>query len=77
MSSADATQSFTCRACEAISQVPAPFHVISHGRSGARLLVMVLYSKFGLHQPLNRQSAEYAKEGIALPLSTLADHDGA
>jgi transposase len=70
-------EKFTCRACEAISQVPAPFHVISRGRSGAGLLAMVLYSKFGLHQPLNRQSAEYAKEGIDLPLSTLADHVGA
>src|SRR5262249_14512815 len=59
------------------SQAPAPFHVISRGRSGANLLAMVLYSKFGLHQPLNRQSAEYAKEGIDLPLSTLADHVGA
>jgi transposase len=69
-------EKFTCRACEAISQAPAPFHVISRGRSGANLLAMVLYGKFGLHQPLNRQSAEYAKEGIDLPLSTLADHVG-
>ena len=70
-------EKLTCRACEAISQAPAPFHVISRGRSGANLLAMVLYAKFGLHQPLNRQSAEYAKEGIHLPLSTLADHVGA
>jgi transposase len=70
-------EKFTCRACETLSQAPAPFHVISRGRSGANLLAMVLYAKFGLHQPLNRQSAEYAKEGIDLPLSTLADHVGA
>lgn len=70
-------EKFTCRACEAIAQPPAPFHVISRGRSGANLLAMVLYAKFALHQPLNRQSAEYAKEGIDLPLSTLADHIGA
>ena len=44
-------EKFTCRACEAISQAPAPFHVISRGRSGANLLAMVLYGKFGLHQP--------------------------
>jgi transposase len=69
-------EKFTCRTCEAISQAPAPFHVISRGRSGANLLAMVLYGKFGLHQPLNRQSTEYAKEGIDLPLSTLADHVG-
>src|SRR5947209_6696854 len=70
-------EKFTCRACETIAQAPAPFHVISRGRTGANLLAMVLYSKFGLHQPLNRQSAEYAKEGIDLPISTLADHVGA
>jgi transposase len=38
---------------------------------------MILYSKFALHQPLNRQSDEYAREGIELPLSTLADDVGA
>jgi transposase len=70
-------EKFSCRACETISQAPAPFHVISRGRAGANLLAMVLYGKFGLHQPLNRQSADYAKEGIDLPLSTLADHVGA
>ena len=34
---------------------------------------MILYAKFGLHQPLNRQSEAYAREGVDLPLSTLAD----
>jgi hypothetical protein len=38
---------------------------------------MILYAKFGEHQPLNRQSASYAREGIALDVSTLADHVGA
>jgi len=70
-------EKFTCRACEKISQAPAPFHVISRGRVGPNLLAMVLYSKFALHQPLNRQSEEYEKEGIELPISTLADHVGA
>jgi transposase len=70
-------EKFSCRACETICQAPAPFHVISRGRAGANLLAMVLYGKFGLHQPLNRQSAEYAREGVELPLSTLADHVGA
>jgi transposase len=35
---------------------PAPFHAISRARAGARLLAMILYAKFGQHQPLNRQS---------------------
>jgi transposase len=70
-------EKFTCRACEKISQAPAPFHVIPRGRAGPSLLAMILYSKFALHQPLNRQSDEYAREGIELPLSTLADDVGA
>ena len=38
---------------------------------------MILYAKFGEHQPLNRQSESYAREGIDLDVSTLADHVGA
>ena len=37
---------------------------------------MVLHNKFALHQPLNRQSEAYAREGVELPLSTLADDVG-
>jgi transposase len=70
-------EKFTCRACEKISQAPAPFHVIARGRAGPSLLAMILYAKFALHQPLNRQSEAYAREGVDLPLSTLADDVGA
>jgi len=70
-------EKFTCRDCEKISQPPAPFHVIARGRAGPNLLAMVLHNKFALHQPLNRQSEAYAREGIDLPLSTLADDVGA
>ena len=38
---------------------------------------MVLYGKYGLHLPLNRQSEGFAREGIALDVSTLADWVGA
>lgn len=68
---------FSCRACEAVTQPPAPFHVIPRGHAGPNLLAMVLFEKFGQHQPLNRQSERYAREGIDLPLSPLADHVGA
>ena len=70
-------EKFSCRACEKIAQAPAPFHVIARGRAGANLLAMILHAKFALHQPLNRQSETYAREGIDLPLSTLADTVGA
>ena len=56
-------EKFTCRACEKISQAPAPFHVIARGRAGPSLLAMILYAKFALHQPLNRQSDAYAPRG--------------
>jgi transposase len=70
-------EKFTCRSCEKIAQPPAPFHAIARGRAGASLLAMILYAKFGQHQPLNRQSAVYAREGIELDVSTLADWVGA
>ena len=66
-----------CRACETITQPPAPFHPIARGRAGPNLLAMILDAKFGNHQPLNRQSEMYAREGIDLDVSTLADWVGA
>jgi transposase len=70
-------EKFTCRDCEKISQAPAPFHVLARGWAGPSLLAMVLFEKFGQHQPLNRQAERYAKEGVPLSLSTLADQVGA
>jgi transposase len=70
-------EKFSCRDCERISQPPAPFHVIPRGLSGPELLAMILFEKYGQHQPLNRQSERYAREGIDLSVSTLADHVGA
>ncbi len=70
-------EKFSCRACEAITQPPAPFHPISRGRAGPRLLAHILFAKYGLHLPLTRQSTTYAHEGVALDVSTLADWVGA
>lgn len=67
----------TCRECEKISQPPAPFHPTPRGWAGPNLLAMVLFEKFGQHQPLNRQAERYAKEGVEISLSTLADQVGA
>jgi len=69
-------EKFTCRACEKISQSPAPFHVLPRGFAGPSLLAMVLFEKYGQHQPLNRQSERYRREGVDLSLSTLADQVG-
>jgi transposase len=70
-------EKFSCRQCERITQPPAPFHVIPRGFAGPNLLAMILFEKFGQHQPLNRQSERYRREGIDLSLSTLADLVGA
>ena len=70
-------EKFSCRNCETITQPPAPFHVTPRGFAGPNLLAMILFDKFGQHQPLNRQSDRFAREGIDLSVSTLADQVGA
>jgi len=59
-----------------ISQAPAPFHVLARGWAGPSLLAMILFEKFGQNQPLNRQVDRYAREGVPLSLSILADQVG-
>jgi transposase len=70
-------EKFTCRDCDKVSQAPAPFHVTARGWAGPSLLAMIMFEKFGQHQPLNRQAERYAREGVPLSLSTLADQVGA
>jgi transposase len=70
-------EKFSCRSCETITQPPAPFHAIARGFAGPSLLAMILVEKYANHQPLNRQSEQYAREGIELSVSTMADHVGA
>ena len=56
-------EKFSCRDCETITQPPAPFHVTPRGLAGPSLLAMILFEKFGQHQPLNRQSERYPARG--------------
>jgi len=70
-------EKFSCRSCETITQPPAPFHPIARGFAGPSLLAMMLVEKYANHQPLNRQSEQYARERIELSVSTMADHVGA
>ena len=70
-------EKIACRDCEKISQPPAPFHVVARGWAGPSLLAMMLFEKYGQHQPLNRQVERYGREGVPLSLSTLADQVGA
>ncbi len=66
----------TCRACETITQAPAPSLPIRRGRASPALLAHVLVSKFCDHLPLYRQSEIYGRAGITLERSTLADWVG-
>ncbi len=70
-------EKFSCRDCEKISQAPAPFHVVPRGWAGPSLLAMIVFEKFGQHQPLNRQAERYALEGAPVALSTMAEAVGA
>ena len=57
-------EKFTCRDCEKISQPPAPFHATPRGFIGPQLLATILFDKFGMHIPLNRQSVRFKAERI-------------
>jgi len=65
-----------CPACERIVQVDAPSRPIDRGLAGAGLLAHVLVSKYADHLPLYRQSQIYAREGVALERSTMAEWVG-
>ncbi|MCE7058207.1 IS66 family transposase, partial [Algoriphagus sp. AGSA1] len=62
-----------CGRCDTIVQAAAPSRPIARGLAGPGLLAQVLVAKYCDHQPLYRQSAIYARHGVTLPRSTLAD----
>jgi transposase len=66
----------SCQACEGIAQAPAPSLPIYRGLAGPGLLAHVLVAKYCDHQPLYRQAEIYARDGIDLDRSTLADWVG-
>jgi transposase len=66
-----------CTKCDAIVEAPAPSRPIERGLAGPGLLAHVLVSKYADHLPLYRQSEIYARAGVDLDRSTLADWVGA
>jgi transposase len=66
----------SCTHCEQIVQAPAPSRPIARGLAGPGLLAHVLVSKYADHLPLYRQCEMYAREGVELERSTLADWVG-
>ena len=65
-----------CKVCETFIQSPLPSRPIERGRPGPALLAHVLVSKYADHLPLYRQSQIYAREGVDLDRSTMADWVG-
>jgi transposase len=66
----------SCRSCEAIAQAPVPSLPIHRGLAGPGLLTHVLVAKYADHLPLYRQAEIYARGGLDLDRSTLADWVG-
>jgi transposase len=68
---------YACRACkEVVVQAPAPARLIEGGLPTEALVAQVLVSKYADHLPLYRQAQIYARQGLALDRSTLADWVG-
>src|SRR5713226_2059933 len=66
----------SCTKCDCIVQAEAPSRPIERGVAGPGLLAHVLVSKYADHLPLYRQSEIYARHGVELERSTLADWVG-
>src|ERR1700719_3706419 len=68
---------YACRACEdGVVQAPAPARLIEGGLPTEATVAQVLVSKYADHLPLYRQAQIYARQGIDLDRSTLADWVG-
>jgi transposase len=68
---------YGCRSCEStVVQAPAPARIVEGGIPTEALIAQVLVSKYADHLPLYRQAQIYARQGIQLDRSTLADWVG-
>jgi transposase len=63
---------YSCRHCETVHTAPMPAQPIDRGLAAPGLLAHVLASKYLDHLPLHRQEQIYARDGVALPRSTMA-----
>ena len=66
----------SCAACQSIVQAPAPSRPIARGLAGPGFLAHVMVSKYVDHIPLYRQSEIFARDGLDMSRSTLADMVG-
>jgi len=67
---------WACRQCETLTQAPVPAQIIDKGIATSGLLAHVLVAKFADHLPLYRQEQIFARAGVKIPRSTLAEWVG-
>ena len=67
---------WACTKCQTLIQAPVPAQVIDKGLPTGGLLAQVLVAKYADHQPLYRQEGIFARSGLALARSTLAQWVG-
>lgn len=67
---------WACAKCQTLTQAPVPAQIIDKGMATSGLLAQVLVAKYADHLPLYRQETIFARAGMALPRSTLAQWVG-
>ena len=67
---------WVCACCQTLRQEPVDAHIIDKGLATTALLAQVLVAKYADHLPLHRQEAIYARAGVPIPRSTLAQWVG-
>ena len=68
---------YACRACQGeVVQAAAPERLIENGLPTEALVAQVLVAKYADHLPLYRQAQIWARQGIEIDRSTLADWVG-
>jgi len=73
----DVYPQYACRACDTVVAEPVAPALIERGQAAPSLLAQVVVAKYVDHLPLYRQQAVYARSGIDLSRSTLAEWTGA
>ncbi|WP_082190123.1 IS66 family transposase [Frateuria defendens] len=67
---------YACRTCQTVVAEPVAPAIIDRGLAAPGLLAQVVIQKYVDHLPLYRQEAIYARHGLTLPRTTLAEWIG-
>ncbi|MFC6632369.1 IS66 family transposase [Microbulbifer taiwanensis] len=67
---------WACKRCESITQAPVPPQIVDKGIPTSGLLAHLLVAKYADHLPLYRQERIFARAGLAISRSTLAEWVG-